>query len=416
MPCNASVVFHDTSGCPDTGERHFIHFFTVWRFIVLKFIGIILRTLSAVHRKKVCRIVAVFTLKSDRVTAYTILIIPCYKNLIIFYRDIWFLCMSGIVDQLCRTVAVAMPLVSAGNIVNIKVPRAENQDEMIYENARRLVIGSQVDPCDAQGENANTFAFMYKQSFETQGESSDMFIKINKGFSYDTFSVLDGREVTNISAQNEQTLDDPSDYTTANWSTDNLDDNTWENGNENTFSPRIFLRGDDIFTGFEYKPLDKEMFPSNFHTNLYVDGVWSGPYNVTKVVKGGYTTEDARFFTTEEGSISDVGLTDLSNPDVLFVTWGTIENGTPEGIYYSRLVKTNGVWNQDNWEAQKMLAAREGTTIQEKEVESFASPDGTMVYSVWLQETEEADYDASDRFKGLDSWFGRLDYNVTVAP
>ena len=41
------------------------------------------------------------------------------------------------------------------------------------------------------------------------------------------------------------------------WDPSNLDDNTYDSIDENTFSPRIFLRGANIYTGFEYTPNDK---------------------------------------------------------------------------------------------------------------------------------------------------------------
>ena len=49
--------------------------------------------------------------------------------------------------------------------------------------------------------------------------------------------------------------------------------------------------------------------------------------------------------------------------------------------------------------------------IQEKEVESFTNPDGKTIYNVWLQ--EEEDYNATNPLSGTDSWFGRVDYNIS---
>jgi len=313
---------------------------------------------------------------------------------------------------------VAMPLVSAGNIVNVKGPD-ENTSEMIFENARRLVIGTQIDSCDADRFN---FAFMYKQSFDTQGSSSDMFIRVNSGFTYDSFVALDDRNVTNISAQTAFDQDgNITDYT-VNWSEDNLDDNTYENPYENTFSPRIFLRGNEIFTGFEYTPNDAKTqignMPSNFHTHIYTNGAWLPPQNITQVVKGGATTVDARFFTTPKGDDATGLASDQSNPNILFVTWGEIDwidnedhdlGKAESNLYYKRALKVdqNWVWDTNT----SMLAARDGAILQEKEVESFATPDGKTIYNVWLQEEEE--YNQTDPFSGVDTWFGRIDYNIS---
>ena len=324
---------------------------------------------------------------------------------------------------------VAMPLVSAGNIVNVKVPDQNDTSNMIYENARRLVIGTQIDSCGAGESDGRTFAFMYKQSFETQGASSDMFIRVNNGLTYDSFVPLNDPSigdlnVTNISAQVPFDQDgNITDYTVS-WSADNLDDYTYENPYENTFSPRIFLRGNDIFTGFEYTPNDDKTsignMPSNFHAHIYTNGAWLAPQNITQVVKGGSTTVDARFFTTPKGDSSTGLESDNSNPNVLFITWGEIDwidnedhdlGKAESNIYYKRALFDGTTWN---WDANtSILAARDGAVLQEKEVESFTTPDGKTVYNVWLQETELADYNSSDPFTGLDSWFGRIDYNIT---
>ena len=316
-------------------------------------------------------------------------------------------------------VNVAMPLVSAGNIVNVKVPAQDDGDHMIYENARRLIIGTQIDACDA-GMN---FAFLYKQSFDTQGASSDMFVRVNNGFTYDSFTTLnDGygfdRNVTNVSAQAEQPAATSTTYV-VDWNSTNLDDNTYENDLENTFSPRVFLRGYDIYTGFAYTPSDAKTvqgnMPSNFHAHRYIDGQWKGPQNVTQITKADVSTVDPRFFTTAEPI--DSGLdSDKSNPDVVFVTWGVIEgdDGIESGLYYKRSIDKGENWDENSTK----LADREGVTIEELAVQSLSSADGRTIYNVWIQEVHEDVYlnDPENLFYGLDTWFGRVDYNISIVP
>jgi hypothetical protein len=325
----------------------------------------------------------------------------------------------------------AMPIVSAGNIINVKSPRSvddpysDGSGEMIFENARRLVIGTQIDSCDANETGALTFAILYKQSFEVQGASSDMFVRTWRGFTYDDAALLDGRVVTNVSSQ-EVTVGEgsaPEDYIVT-WSEDNLGDNTYDNNRENTFSPRIFLRGENINIGFEYTPyealegepvpVDGAWFPANFHTNLYsgVDGNWTGPVNITQVIDKKVNTVDARFFTTPKGSFDTTGLeSDKSNPNVLFVTWGTLVDGEEADLFFKRSTD-----NGQTWEDEQNLSSIQGSTVQEKEVESFASPDGKHIYNVWLQQTETLNNVDPAVYEGLDTWFGRVDYNSTVIP
>ena len=301
-------------------------------------------------------------------------------------------------NNISTILATPMPMVSAGNIINVKVPD-QSTGELIYENARRLVIGSQINSCDA---DKFTFAIMYKQSFDTQGASSDMFIRVNNGFTYDSFVAMDDRNVTNVSAQTPVDVPLIAGYT-VDWDPVNLDDNTYDNMNDNTFSPRIFLRGNNIYTGFEYTPnaseTKAEIMPSNFHTHIYLDALnttpnagWQGPVNITQVVKHGATTVDARFFSTSKGISATTFLdADKSNPNVLFVTWGDVDfiddSNQSAGKTESNLWYKRSTDNGANWDTNAtQLAAREGTTIEEKEVGSFASPDGKTLFNVWLQE------------------------------
>ena len=355
--------------------------------------------------------------------------------------------------------ATAMPLVSAGNIVNVQVADQNDSAHFIYENARRVVIGTHVDSCKAQDF---TFAIMYKQSFETQGASSDMFIRVNNGFTYDSFVPLAtgyGNElnVTNVSSQKVEVAEitDIAEYS-VDWIPSNLEDNTYENSYENTFSPRIFLRGDgndgansgdgvggdDIFIGYEYTPngiveVEGEgTLPSNFHTHIYSNGKWQGPVNVTQVVVPSATTVDARFFTTPKGIPTSAGglESDQGNPNVLFVTWGEIgwvidgQDGLGKAetdLFYKRALydAETKVWVWDTNSSK--LAAIAGGVVEEKEVESLASPDGKTIYNVWLQESDPdlvtqyetaKGIDISDHAEGVDSWFGRVDFNISNSP
>lgn len=323
-------------------------------------------------------------------------------------------------------VNVSMPLVSAGNIVNVKVPAQEDPDHMIYQNARRLIIGTQVDSCDAQNPEDIKFAFMYKDSHDTQGASSDMFVRVNNGFTYDSFTTLNdgyGRDlnVTNVTAQEAQPDVNSTSYV-VDWNSSHLVANTYDNDLENTFSPRIIIRGNDIHTGCAYTPSDAKTIaghmPSNFHTNRYIDGQWKGPQNVTQITKADVSTVDPRFNTTPKGS--DTGLdSDKSNPDVFFVTWGIIEGPIDDriesGIYLKRSTDKGETWDEN---ATKIADQDSGTTIHELAAQSLITPDGRTAYTVWLQEVEHDTYlsDPEFLFYGLDTWFGRLDYNISTVP
>jgi hypothetical protein len=326
--------------------------------------------------------------------------------------------------------------VNAGTIVNPKAPDANDTTKMIYENARRVVIVNQIDACD-QKEGDFTFGIMYKQGIETRGGSSDMFVRMNRGFQADTFVAAD--EVKNLSSMplfdKEATPDaSPEDF----WTSANLEDQTWTNLNENTFSPRGFMRGSDIFIGYEYTPnwaqTEQGNEPNTFYMNRFVNGAWEGPKEISKVVGRKVSTLDPRFFPTPKERYTLDGekiVTDKSNPNILFLTYGTfdMESGLELDLFYTYSTDYGATWNHvqretadGNVTADAKLAAVDG--IEEKEVQTIVSPDGTMIWNAWLQEEDKEHYDANleildedgnaaDHFGGLDSWSGRVDFNAT---
>ena len=335
--------------------------------------------------------------------------------------------------------------INAGTIVNPRAPDADTGD-LIFENARRVVIVNQVDACDA---GDYTFGLMYKQGVETRGGSSDMFIRMNTSFFADTFVPED--QIPNLSSMPdynktailESATPDalPEDF----WTAANLEDETYKNLYENTFSPRGILRGYDIFIGFEYTPnwaqTEKGNEPNTFYIHRFADDgdgrEWQGPMEISKVVGRKVSTLDPRFKTTPRGRFDTTGLvSDKSNPDVFSLSYGTfdMQSGLELDLFYSRSTDGGRTWStievnateEDNVTlktANAKLAAVKG--LEEKEVQSMLSPDGTMLFNVWIQEEGEASYydddthledeneNIVDHFGGLDSWFGRVDFNAT---
>jgi len=337
--------------------------------------------------------------------------------------------------------------ISAGNVVNIKVPRYDattqtfDTGDMIYENARRLVIMNQVDACQ-MSDGDYPFGFLYKQSYETQGGASDMFIRMNTGFTFETFEPT----ITNVSAQSTTAMDAATaDIDLLSWSPDNLDDYVGENPYENTFSPRGFIRGEEIYTGFAYTPsgdrTDSGQVATNFWIHRYVDDgegaglTWNGPQQVS-YEQGGTSALDPRFVPTPE--FNPTGLeSDQSNPNVLFMSYNTADADHELDVYYSRSTDKGKTFEYGSYTAGD--DGIEGTAddvpkfaklsawplpVEEKEVQLVGSPDGTMGFNVWLQESEtpptssglEVIVDGGgtvtipDNALGLESWIGRVDY------
>ena len=332
-----------------------------------------------------------------------------------------------------------VPVVSAGYIVNQLVPEVtvtENDDgtstvaetgEMIYENARRLVIMTHVDNCEADAEGAeNTFGFMYKQGIYTRGGPSDMYIRLNSGFTYtDVNDEPLFADALNVSSH-EVVLDDDGKYTDAvTWDVSYMTEHqSYTILEDNTFSPRGWLRGIDVFTAFEYTPNWDESshgsVPNKFHFNATTDGTWvNGPIIISKVSGSQTSTLDPRIKVAPKGKLTEGIVSDLGNPDAIFMVYGTydMDTGEEEDLFYTWSTDRGVTWDvlvdEDGLERNRKLAAR--SEIQEKEAQIIASPDGSMLWTVWNQESHEepAESDPPEHFLGLDSWVGRVDYEVT---
>ena len=344
--------------------------------------------------------------------------------------------------------------VSAGRIVNTFVPEVTEinldgtyttSDLLIYENARRVVILPQVDPCEAQNAGDPTFAIMYKQGYETQGGPSDMFVRVNYGFTYDDFGLLDNREVTNVSSHNNTDVNGDGEVI---WDINtSLDEQSYDNPFDNTFSPRGWLRGSELYTGFEYSPLWRATsvgtVPNNFWIHRYVDSTWQGPMQISIVNNTTglkVSTLDPRFIPTPKGSATTL-TSDESNPDVIFLGYGTfdMESGHELDLFYTRSTDKGATWEYLDANNQRVvgtvlgpdgipdsgdelgtklakLAAR--SDVVEMELQGAASPDGTMYMGVWNEESEPPVTEGDASRYGLESRFGLVEYDtdVVVAP
>lgn len=337
-----------------------------------------------------------------------------------------------------KTLVATIPMVSSGNIINIKVPEAiatkndagtytvtvTTPTKMVYENARRLTLVAQVDNCD---EGKYKYGWLYKQGILTQGDSSDMYVRLNTGFGYSTLG-----QPVNVSSNAYMA----SDSKTSEWTTNNLSDQSYTNIDENTFSPRGFMRGNHVYIGYEYTPkyidaAESGYSPNNFYVTTLKDNIWRTPVNVSRVYGDNLSTLDPRFITTATPK-TQVLAQDAFNDGVLFVSFGTFSTltGIEEDLYYTRSVKgvdetTQYTGAATTWEYDPTFVVGEGVTpafklanrsdVEEKEVQSLSTPDGTHLFNAWLSETE-LPFTPSDPHSGLDSWFGRIDYTKPTLP
>lgn len=341
--------------------------------------------------------------------------------------------------------------VSAGNIVNVKVPRFDvetgtfDEGDLIYENARRVVLMTQVDACEMTG-NSYPIGFLYKQSYTTQGGPSDMFIRMFRGVSLETLEDV----VLNVSSMSTTaTSAEEADVDLLSWTEANMQDYVGTNPYDNTFSPRGFMRGDEIYTGFAYTPSDARHNSGNVASNFWIhryvddgDGIkWHGPQQVT-FEQGGTDALDPRFIPTPEYNPVGVAAgiqSDLSNPSVLMMSYNTADDEYDIDTFYSRssdkgltweYVTTNDGGTPDDTTDDTVRFAKLSSwphPVEEGAIALAASPDGSMSFNVWLQESEVPPGDGDltvtvgdtqvtipENFLGLESWLGRVDWAEPV--
>jgi hypothetical protein len=301
---------------------------------------------------------------------------------------------------------------------------------------------------------------MYKQSYETQGGASDMYVRMNTGFTYEDFEAtttnVSGMSTTATDPQEAEVYEEDGITPILTWTEDNLDDYPAENPYDNTFSPRAFMRGDEIYTGYAFSPSSTRAgVSSNFWIHRKVDDgdglglIWRGPQQVsweTGSAEGTISALDPRFVPTPAYNKTgvDAGLeSDKSNPAVLFMSYGTASESHELDVLYSRStdkgktfeyylqvdVGGDGDVNLPEDDVRFHYLSQWKLPVEEKEVQTLGSPDGNMGFNAWLQEThdipnEDGQNDGTqstdgtqtipDHAMGLESYVGRVDWNCTA--
>ncbi|MGB0467566.1 MAG: choice-of-anchor O protein [Pontibacterium sp.] len=298
--------------------------------------------------------------------------------------------------------------IAPGMIVNQLKPR-EDDGKPVLENARRLTLIRQVDETEATPEDY-LWGILYKSGAETKGGSSDMYLSLADGFALSDLS----KNSLNMSARTagaDETIK-------GTWDQTNMDDASWENSWENTFSPRGFLRGSSIYVGYEYtqswRVTSQGHLPNDFHLISSFDRglTWNAPINISNVPNNLISTLDPRLIPTSE----PIAGVETPAPDTLFISYGTFEMGTgiETDLFMTRSIDAGLTWDKvpANSDGSDTNEAIVNSAAEEKEVQNIASPDGRSLYTVWLQELdpEEAEEGTASYLLGSDIWAQRKDY------
>lgn len=322
--------------------------------------------------------------------------------------------------------------VSAGTIVNdLRVPEEATEDnpnrDPVLENVRRLTMVSQVDSSEVtDSANQHLWGILYKSGIETQGASSDMYLRLAKG-GYDVSDLNEASDLQTLMNDAEWSshswnlsshTPDADEKVVGTWDSTNLDDSTWENNWENTFSPRGFLSGSTIVIGYEYTPSWRVASVGHLSNNFNVirsfdnGATWQTPVDVSNITNNIISTLDPRLIPTSE----PIAGVEERDPNTFFVTYGTMdmESGLELDLFVTRTADGGETWDTvpATIDGSPINEAIVQSEAEEKEVQNIASPDGKTLYSIWLQELdpEEASEGAADYLLGSDIWGQRKDY------
>ncbi|MEN8303648.1 MAG: choice-of-anchor O protein, partial [Campylobacterota bacterium] len=343
-------------------------------------------------------------------------------------------------------------VVSGGHILN--VPNSEG----IYENARRVRFIPQGMKSMETSEQDIVLGAVYKEGMEGQGRPSDiMLARFKKGYAFS--NLVPGR--INISSVTPTVTDEDANTTKVlewEWTTENLNDESATNPYDDARAHRGQIRGDFLIVGYSYTPNWAAARIAHDKYDFYVrrsfDGgnTWTtadgntseGPVNVSNLANNKETVIEPRLVATPGTILTDGVLAspkDKQNKNIYFITYGTAENvpnvvgsidedediepGAPLDLYYARttdrgetyeMVEKTIISDDSNFTEETVTVmdwfAHSGA--EEGEVQIRMTPDGSVFYGSWIQESDMDNVDIPDHFKGSDIWFRKIDYNLAI--
>ena len=175
----------------------------------------------------------------------------------------------------------------------------------------------------------------------------------------------------------------------------NLSDPTNANIDDNALAQRGVLRGEFAAIAYDHTGSQTQANLYNDTYNLFItstsDGgdTWGAARNMSNLASNALRVVEPRLVGTPgtiklpDGVTATSDLSDVQNPNVLFVSWGTETNAAvsvPQDIYLTRSTDKGATY-----EAVQLLAGDNGATVRASETQLRAPPDGKTLGALWMQ-------------------------------
>jgi hypothetical protein len=196
----------------------------------------------------------------------------------------------------------------------------------------------------------------------------------------------------------------------------NLDDPTGANSVENARAHRALLRGDDLYVGYTYTEDDllSQLLRPRANYNFWMrpfnaaTGTWSSPRNLSKVSNRNVDVKEPRLMGTPgSGPGCSNNPQECQNTDIFFAAWGTERKDPAEGAARNLDLFITYTSNSGEDFAPAIRLARGDNVNGQAEAQLRATPDGSQVFSVWIEEDRSGASDARLTVGMLDDGHGK---------
>jgi len=185
--------------------------------------------------------------------------------------------------------------------------------------------------------------------------------------------------------------------------TANLYDTTAANSVENSRAHRALLRGDDLYVGYTYTEDDllSQLRRPRANYNFWLrpfdatTGTWASPRNLSKVSNRNVDVKEPRLMGTPgSGPGCPNNPQECQNTDIFFAAWGTERKDPAAGAAKNLDLFITYTTDGGQEFAPAIRLARGDNVNGQAEAQLRATPDGSQVFSVWIEQDRSGASDA----------------------